>query len=162
MMCLFQATETSVTTNEEFRKVLEKKIRIFILLILIGIITSGIAIGAKCLSYENASNDWLITFYSGIGFGLIFASIIKIMRFKQIMANEDLLKKERLKNYDERNRQIAAKAMQTATIIVMIFSYIAMLIGAFYNRVVFYCFWWIVILFTLCYAILFKYFNRKM
>lgn len=162
MMCLFQMSETNIKSNEDFRKVLEKRIKIFVFILIIGIITGGVAVGASLMGYTDATNDWLVGLYSGIGSGLIAISIIKIIRFKQIMKDENRLKQERLKNYDERNRQIAAKAIQTATIVVLIISYIVMLIAAFFDRTIFYCFWWIVILFTFCYTVFFNYFNKKM
>ena len=161
MMCLFNFVGTTVKTNEEFRKVLEKKIKIFIVVMIIGIITAGIAILNEVFGII-VTDSWLSGVYAGLGTGLIAASIVQIIRFKKILKDENLIKEERLRTQDERNQMISIKAMRAAIITVLFLSYAVLLVAAFYSRVIFFCFWWVVMVFLLSYLIFTRYYNTKM
>ncbi len=160
MMCLFE-TASSVKTNDDFRKVLQKKSRLMGILILLGFITI-LTVGAAAITGFLESDSYLCGLYLGLGCGLVFAGILKILQFRRISGNAELLKKERLKYTDERNHAISAKAVQTATIVVLILSYLAMLIGVCFNRMIFYCYWSIIMVFLIAYMICNKYYSRKM
>lgn len=160
MMCLFE-TYVSVKTNEDFQKVVKKKMKIMGALILAGIIAilaDGIAVAAGVLD----SDSYQCGLYLGLGCGLIVAGIIKILQLRKICRNEELLKKERLKYTDERNRAISAKAISSAAMTILVVSYIPMLVGAIYSRIIFICFWSVIMGFLFLYFIFFKYYSRKM
>ncbi|NLL75824.1 MAG: hypothetical protein GX235_01040 [Clostridiales bacterium] len=160
MICLFNEFGKKVKSNEEFALILQKRIRIFYWLITAGGITAAIALCNE-LFWHIGENSWLNGVYTGVGSGLIFAAIISIIKNKKVLKDEALLKEERLRTQDERNRTISAKAMQSATFALFILSYIALLIGGFFSRTIFYCFWWIVIIFTFSYLIFRKYYSYK-
>ena len=160
MMCLFE-TASNIKTNDDFRKIIKKKNKIMLMLILIGgitILVVGLAVAAGLLD----SDSYLCGLYLGLGTGLIFAGILKILRHRKILQNEELLKKERLKYTDERNRAISSKAMETSLFILLILSYMGMLIGVFYSRIIFYCYWSVIMAFLLLYIICTRYYNHKM
>lgn len=160
MICLFENV-SNIKTNDDFRKVIKRKNKIMLLLILIGgitILTVGIAVAAGILN----SDSYLCGLYLGLGTGLIFAGILKLLQQRKILQNEELLKRERLKYTDERNRAIAGRAIQTSLFILLILSYMGMLIGVFYSRIIFYCYWSVIMVFLLLYIICTKYYNHKM
>lgn len=161
MMLLFDETGLKIKTNEEFRRIVEKKKKIMGMFCLLGAITvlaDAIAATAGLLE----SDSYLCGLFLGLGCGLIGAGLLKLLQLKKISSNEELLKKERLKYTDERNRAITSKAILMTTLVILLLSYLAMLIGAFYSRTVFYCFWFVLIGFFFLYAIFFRHYNRKM
>lgn len=162
MMCLFDSLSTNATTNEEYRAVLDKRIRLLVVMLFLGILTIGFIVINELIGFLPTNDSWLLGVYSGIGAGLIGVSVVKIIQMKRISNDEELLKKERLKNMDERNRLIAGKAVQTAAITVVIISYVVMLVSAFYSKLIFYCFWWIAIIFLLSYLLFYKIYQKKL
>ncbi len=160
MMCLFNAFEKNVKTNEEYAKILQKRMYIFYWVIAAGLITAAIAVCNE-LFWHLGENSWLDGVYTGVGFGMICVSIIKIITYKRVLKNDMLLKEERLKVQDERNQIIAARAMQSATIVLFILSYAALLIAGFFSRTIFYCFWWVLIVYCFSYIIFRKYYSNK-
>lgn len=161
MNCLFHFAGTNIKTNEEYRKVLEKRIKIFIMVSIIGFLTMGIAILNEIFVIIVA-DSWLSGVYAGLGCGLIAASTIQIIRCKKILKDEELIKEERLRTQDERNQMISVRAMRAAILTVLLLSYVVLLTAAFYSRVIFFCFWWVVMVFMLSYIIFSKYYNKKM
>ena len=161
MIGLFERPDFKVKTNEDFRKVLKKKSRFLGVLALAGVVTilaDIIAVAAGVLD----SDSYLCGLYLGLGCGLIGAGFIKILQLKKISRNEERLKEERLKYTDERNYAISAKAIRSATIAVLALSYLPMLIGAIYSRIIFYCFLSVVMGFIFFYFIFTAYYKRKM
>lgn len=170
MMCLFNSTKNA-KTNEEYAKVLQKRIPYLILIIVLGILTASIAICneiwgfmGNILTIDSHSHNMSLMngVYTGLGAALTFMSIGFIIRTKKIMKNESLLKEERLKTQDERNQMIAAKAVQSAAATMLVCSYLFMLIAGFYSRIVFFCFWGIVAVFLVSYHLFKIYYNRKL
>ncbi|WMC94375.1 hypothetical protein [Kineothrix sp. MB12-C1] len=160
MICLLNLSDKNVKTNEEFSKVLKKRIRIFYWLIALGAITLSVALCNEFF-WRIGENSWLDGLYTGLGTGIIIIAVKKIMNYKKVLKDEGLLKKERLKTQDERNQIIAGKAMQSATFTVLLLSYAVLLIAGFFSRTIFYCFWWVVTIYCLAYLIFNKYYNRK-
>lgn len=161
MMFLFNENGSKMKTNEEYRKIVEKKKKIMGLLSLLGAITVLADTTAATAGLLD-SDSYLCGLFLGLGCGLIAAGLIAIIRLRKISSNEELLKKERLKYTDERNYAIASKAIRMANLTILLVSYLAMFIGAFFSQTVFYCFWFIIIGFFFLYIIFFRYYNRKM
>jgi hypothetical protein len=160
MICLFE-NASNIKTNDDFRKVIKRKNKIMLLLIIIGGITI-LAAGLAALTGLLDSDSYLCGLYFGLGTGLILAGIMKLLQHKKILYNEELLKRERLKYTDERNQAIAGKAVQTSLFILLFLVYMGMLIGVFYSRTIFYCYWSVIIAFLLLYSICTKYYTHKM
>lgn len=66
-------------------------------------------------------------FYTGIGGGLVGASIIKIIRNIRLLKNKEALKKCEIYESDERNRMIGLKSWSYAGYAMFILLYIALL-----------------------------------
>lgn len=161
MTCIFDSLSTTANTNEEYRAVVEKRIRFFGLLILAGILTGAAAIINEYFTLFPA-DSWINGLYSGIGTGFVVAGLIKIMQLKKLLKDDSRLKEARLNSQDERNQLIAAKSIQAAADFVLIISYAAMIITSFYSRIVFYCFWFVAMLFMFSYLFFTKYYSRKL
>lgn len=161
MICIFGITDSKIKTNDDYRKIIKKKIRAMQILFLVGIFTILANIAGSLTGLINL-DSFLSGLCLGMGCGLITAAIIKIIQYRKILGNEERLKEERLKYTDERNLAITAKAVHSATFSVIILSYVAMLVGACFNRIIFFCFWLIIMAFMLIYFIFLKYYSRKM
>ncbi len=161
MICFRKMAASNVKTNDDFRKIIGRKSNIMKLLIFCGFVTilvTWIAAMAGLLD----SDSFFCGLYVGLGCGLILAGTIKVLQMRKLLRNEELLKKERIKFTDERNRAITAKAVQTSIFIILVLSYAAMLIGVFYSKIIFYCYWSMIIAFFLVYLACIKYYNHKM
>lgn len=169
MICLFNASAKKATTNEEYSIIIQKRIPYLILIIVIGILTAAIATGNEIWGFisniffiDNNNMALMDGFYTGLGTALAVMAGLIIIRYKKILKDESLMKKERLKVQDERNQLIAAKAVQSATFTVIICSYFIMLIVGFYSRIVLLCFWGVVMIFFVSYCLSVRYYKKKL
>lgn len=154
-------TNTKAATNEEYKKVIKQKIKVFIFIMILGIVTFAFAIINE-LTNIISKDDFMSGVYNGIGSGLIGFSIALIIKNKKLLKDDSALKKSRLYSQDERNIFIQQKAMRCASIIVLVFSYVGMLVAGLYSKAVFYCFWGVTMLFLFSYTIFIVYFNKKL
>lgn len=160
-MILFDGLPKNVKTNEEYLNYLKKGMKTSVLVIIVGIITIAIAILNEVFGF--IKDKTLINgFYTGLGTSIVIGSIIGMLKSKKVMKNETLLKEERLKKQDERNQMIADKALKAATATILFISYAALLVAGFYSMEVFFCFWFVAIIFGFSYQFFVMYYNRKM
>ncbi len=160
-MILFDSLPKNVKTNEDYLNHLKKDMKTTVIAIIIGIVTITIAILNEVFGFVE-DNSLVNGLYAGLGTGIVIISIIGMLRSKKVMKNETLLKEERLKKQDERNQLIAGKALKAATATILLISYAAVLIAGFYSKVVFFCFWFIAVVFGISYQCFIKYYNKKM
>ncbi|QQK06884.1 hypothetical protein [Miniphocaeibacter halophilus] len=101
-----------VKSDEEYRAILRKRIMLLGIIFLIGIISLLIPTIAKnILGIYNVEGEY---YYYGFGSGLIFASLVLILKTINILKNPSKLKSERIKNGDERNKNISLKSARIA------------------------------------------------
>lgn len=151
----------SESTADAYRNTLLRKNRYFILLAVLGLLMVAAAMLNLTLHFAPDAMD-IVDLYCIIGCTLIALSAAKLFQNRRLLHNEALFQKARLKNTDERNLAISAKAIQGAAGTVIIGCYFAMLIGGFFNMTVFWCFWIVIMLFGLAYCIFWGYYNAKM
>lgn len=151
----------SSSVSDDYSKVLRRKSTYFVLMAVLGILMIIAATLNLTLHFAPNSEDTLNLYY-GMGTGLTAVSLIKLLQNRRLLHSEALLKKARLKNLDERNLALTAKAMQGAATTVVMGCYLAMLIGGFYNIVLFWCFWSVIMLYALGYCIFLGYYRTKM
>lgn len=161
MICLLTMAGQPAKTNDEFREVLKRRKRIFQWMLVLAFLTSAIAAANEVFLFLG-ENSWVNGLYSGMGVGVGFVAVWKLFQTEKIMKSEELLKEERLKRQDERNRLIAGKAMQTAMTVGLILAYVIMMIAGLYNRIIFFCFWFILVLFFLLFRIFTIYYGKKL
>ena len=158
MMNLF--TPCKVTTLEAFKQSLYTKIKIFILMILLGFITLVVGLLPQFTNLLTLE-DYASGFLTGFGTGLIILGIIFIIRTNKILKDEAKLKEERLKVQDERNLMICNHSIKVATFIVLITLYICLIASLFINRQMTTCFIIPIFVFLGSYMIANLYFSRR-
>jgi hypothetical protein len=152
---------TTVKTNEEYKKVIRKRMKSMIAISIIGIITATVGFGSE-FYFKIAINEQMLGVYSGMGTGLFVAGIILWIKNKLLLNNDEKLKESRLSNTDERIQEIGNKAFRVATYALLVALYAAALIGGLLYPVLVKCLLLLVCTFLLTYVIAFKYYNKKM
>lgn len=152
---------SNVRTNEEYRKVIKVRMRIMMLLVVMGIISATIGFGAE--SYiETPINSHMLGVYSGMGVGLIISGTVLWIKHRLLLNNEDKLKESRVSYTDERIKEIGNKAFRIASYAMLIAVYVMALVGGLYNTIIFQVLMVLPFIFILVYAISYKYYNSKM
>lgn len=160
MMYLFGMGKAAAT-NEEYKAVVKQKMAFFGGVAVLGLCTLAFVVAAQVGTFITLS-DYMSGVYSGIGTGFVVAGTILLVRSYRLLHDEEKLKKERLKNTDERNLMIYGKALQYAGVATFVCAYIAMLIAGAYSKIVFFCFYGIVLLFTVLYLMMVVVMHKKM
>ncbi|MDD3223407.1 MAG: hypothetical protein PHX70_01660 [Clostridium sp.] len=147
--------------NEEYRKVIEKRMKFIALLFVIGTMTLIVGLLAKYV-WTVKIEDKILGFYTGVGSGLAFLSIILWIKNKVILADEEKLKKSRLMNTDERINEINNKAFKVASIALLVSLYAIGLIGGIFNPILAEVLFILVCVFLLTYVIAYKMYGKTM
>ena len=110
MIGLFCSVNTK--SDKEYGAILRKKMVLFGIIFLMGIISLLIpTISESILKINNLVGAY---YYYGFGSGLIFASVILIFKTVNILKNPLKLKSERIRQGDERNKNISLKSARIA------------------------------------------------
>lgn len=152
---------TTAKTNEEYKKVIKSRMKIMVVIIIIGIITSTIGFGAE-FYLKVSTNEMMMGVYSGLGVGLFVAGTILLIKNRMLLNDEEKLKASRLNNTDERIQEISNKAFRIAALVMIVALYATALIGGIFYQVLIQVLLFIVCIFLLSYVIAFKYYNNKM
>ena len=156
---------SKASTNEEYKKVLQKRMNMYLLLGVLGILTIA-ALSLSRYIFKNPTDGHIHSYYAGIGAGLMTAGLLLWIKNKRIINNEDLLKEARIKNTDERIQEISATAMRMATVILLVATYSICLIGGLifpeYMPILSKVLLVQVAIFLVGYFVAFQIYNRKM
>ncbi|EQB90437.1 vacuolar-type H+-ATPase subunit I/STV1 [Clostridium punense] len=154
-------TGTTAKTNEEFREVIKSRMKIMVILMVIGIITAAIGFASE-FYWKLSLNDHMLGVYSGVGVGLFICGAGLWIKNKFLLGNDIKLKESRLSNTDERIQEIGNKAFRIASYVMIIILYATALIGGIFYPILFQVPMFIVSCFLITYVISFKYYNKKM
>lgn len=152
---------TAAKTNEEYKKVVKSRIKLFTALIIAGIITAAFGFSAE-FYFDLPINDHMLGVYSGMGTGLLLVGALLLAKNKRLLNNDTKLKESRLNNTDERILEIANKAIRTASFVMIAALYAVALIGGLFYPVLVKVLLFVISIFVLTYAIAFKYYNNRM
>lgn len=97
--------------DEEYKKFLQARSRMLLLLSLFGVLlitAVNLAVSMKIV----VLSDHMAGFFTGAGSGLVGAGLVIFIRNRRIMNNPKLLRKLRIKSSDERNLANANKALR--------------------------------------------------
>ena len=149
------------SSNEEYKKVIRFRMRIFCVLSLVGAVTFS---GTLFIMFRFSSilSDYQSGVYSGIGCGLMGAAVALWIKNKMLLGNEEKLKQSRLANSDERNIEISQKAMRIAAMALIVALYLVGIVGGFFYPVLIKVLLFLVCIFLLVYVVAFKMIDKKM
>lgn len=152
---------TTAKTDEEYRGILKGRIRLWILLGLVGMITLmvGIISGLGAVGHQSS---FLSGLYTGIGFAFLAISIARIIRTKKILKDDSKIRQMRLKAQDERTILISQKALSMAAVVLLVAMYIGMLVMGFINLTVFWILWSMIMCFMAAYLLARVYYEKKL
>ncbi len=127
---------TTAKTNEEYREVVKVRIYRFAGVGLIGAITIIIALLAGYYWKLDVKEE-MLGVYTGVGTGLLGASIVMLIKNMRMLKDEEKLKASRISNGDERIKEISNRAFQVASITMLIVMYgLGLIGGLFYPELV--------------------------
>ncbi|AWK50758.1 hypothetical protein DIC82_06910 [Clostridium beijerinckii] len=152
---------TTQKTNEEYKNVIKKRIKVMVGLMVIGVITFFASILIE-LYFKTQVSDKILGLYTSLGSSLFAAGLILWIKNKRILNNEEKLRQSRLNNTDERNQEIARKALNIAAYVMLASLYVIGLIGGIFYPILFKVLSFIVYIFLLTYVVAYKYYNKKM
>lgn len=111
------------------------KLRILysVLLIILGGASLYVGINVPLAS---GNSDYSSGYYVGLGFGLIAAAVITIIKNVRLLKNEEALKQQEIYESDERNQMIGLKSWSYAGYAMFILLYIALLFAGAINVIV--------------------------
>ena len=149
------------SSNEEYKKVIRFRMRIFCVLFLVGAVTFS---GTLFIMFRFSSilSDYQAGVYSGIGCGLMGAAVALWIKNKMLLGNEEKLKQSRLANSDERNIEISQKAMRIAAMALIVALYLVGIVGGFFYPVLIKVLLFLVCIFLFVYVVAFKMIGKKM
>ncbi len=159
MMGLFCGSKAS--NNEAYKKIIRQRMRIMLLLFILGSITLAVSLLAKNL-WSVKVDDSMLGVYTGAGAGLSAAAIVIWIKNKRILTDEEKIKKDRLSNTDERLQEINRKALRTATIILLIGLYAIGLIGGLFYPILVKVLFFLISIFLFAYLVTYKIYERGM
>ena len=123
--------KTSANTNEAYRKIMISRIKLYIIMFILGLITIAVSIAAKSIDSVKLSQQAL-DFYSGLGCGISAISSLIIIITAVSLCNDEKVKKERIEHSDERLLEIRRKSLSVAGICSYISMYLIGLIGGLF------------------------------
>lgn len=152
---------TTARNNDEYRKVVKRRMLTMTILIIVGIAT---AVTAYVAFHHGVSaiSDHTLGIYSGAGTGMAAAGAFFLIRDFLLLKNEAKLKQQRLEESDERLARIRDLALKPAIFVLLIVLFASCLIGSIFYPVLIYILLITVWAFLIVYFIATRYYSRKM
>lgn len=142
-------------TNEEYKKLIKGRILFFIGVIILGGITLLVTfLGDRYFNLK--ISEYMMGTYSGVGTALIVVGILLLIKNILLLNNEEKLRKVRIINTDERNKEISLKASRIALAVMLVTMYLVALIGGLWYPEITQILLFIICLFLLAYVIAYK------
>ena len=124
------ACQEGQNTDEHFRRFIKTRCLIFLVLGILGFFTALLPWLAETFAWDiNAHN---LGYFSGMGSGLFGASVVVYFRLRRTLKNPEKFRKERVKYYDERLREITRRAWALAGFVLLISLYLVCIVGGLF------------------------------
>jgi Flp pilus assembly protein TadB len=152
---------TTAKTNEEYKQVVKIRMYRFLCLGLIGAITFVTALLAE-FYWKLDVKEQMLGVYTGVGAGLIGASVAMWIKNKRLLGNEEKLKVSRISNADERIKEISEKAFRMAAVVMLVVMYAVALIGGLFYPVLVELLLAIISIFVFVYLVSYFVYSKRM
>lgn len=151
-----------VHTDEDYKKMLLRRQRLYIGMMIFGILTFAVATIAEVFSWEIALSSRDLGFYCGMGTGVTFGAAVFLLRLRKALKNPDVLHAARIKATDERMLEISRRSIAAAGYALLIAVYLACLIGGLYYPVLLTALAILAGVFFIAYLLSFFIYSKKM
>jgi hypothetical protein len=151
----------AANTNEEYKKVVKKKMNAMITLAVIGILTIGVAIITQVNHWITVKEE-MLNYYVCFGSGLLGCSIALWIKNSRMLVNEEKLKRSRIANSDERIREISSRAYRMATVVLLVVMYAIALFGGLFIPIIAKVLMCLISFFILAYLVFYKIYEKNM
>ena len=151
---------SNITNDNEYREYVRTRIILSVIIAVLGAIALFVAMFANKI-FNISIDDHQMGYYCGLGTGLIVAGIALAIKFGMLLKNQDKLKKQRIKETDERTQSIKTKALVIAGLILLASIYIIGIIGGLYYPILTRLLLIPVAIFLVSYTIAFKVYSSK-
>ena len=151
---------TNVTSNEEYRKYVKKRIKVSSLLIVFGVLTMGVVFMVETI-WNMELVSYTLGLYSGFASGLIAGGIVLILKNRKLLKEEDKLRQARIAASDERNQQISTQASKIAIAILLTGMYLVMLIGGMWYPILTKMIAFLIVLFVFAYCVAYRIVSKR-
>ena len=152
---------TTARNNEEYKKVVKRRMCVMGLIAVLGIACAATAY----LAFHNgvsAISDHTLGVYTGAGSGMAAAGLFFLVRDFFLLKNEAKLKAQRLENSDERLQSVRDHALKPALFALLAVLYAGCLIGSIFYPMLIYVLLITVWVFLIVFFIAYRYYDRKM
>lgn len=130
---------------------IEKKIKIRIIycivLIVLGVVSLYVG---NFVPLNTGDAEYSAGYYTGLGFGVIVAGVITIIKNVRLLKNPEKLKEREIYESDERNKMIGLKTWSYAGYAMFILLYIAQMVAGAFNVLIMNTLLAVLGLFALC------------
>lgn len=150
-----------VRTNEDYKRVVKNRMKLFAGMGLIGAITMVVGLLAEFL-WTVSIDDEMLGIYTGFGTGLLVVSIVMWVMNLRLLGNDEKLKESRINDTDERLQEIGTRALTTATVVLLVALYGTALIGGLFYPFIVTPIFILVSVFVVAYFAAYFYYKRKM
>lgn len=148
-------------TDEEYRKYLISKNRINYLICGVGVITLIVAV-VRLFTVAETKEAFTCGVFAGTGGVILAVGGGAIWKAKKLMKDAKKLREERLKTTDERNSVILQKTTYLSSTILLSVCYLALLISCFFNMIVFWTLWGVLMSYFVLAMIIKKYYEKQL
>ena len=150
-----------VRTNEDYKKLVKKRMKLFAVTGVVGGITMVMGYLAEWV-WKVSINEKMLGIYTGFGAGLLAISVAIWVLNKRLLSNEEKLKESRISRTDERVQEIMNRALGIATMVMLIAVYVMILLGGLFYPVIVIPLFCLITLFIVSYFVAYLYLSKKM
>lgn len=129
-------TNKQIKNDDDYRKVLKTRMIFAVILIILGAAAFVMTIFSDTL-FGISPDSHQVSFYSGMGTGLIFGGVVLFIKYGLIYRNDEKVREGRIRTTDERVQLINSKALTMAGLILFVSIYIIGLIGGLFYPILF-------------------------
>ncbi len=138
---LMKAAFQGAGTDEEFRRKLTARKRVILAGVLMGALAFASGILMLFIMPDTKQNSFLAGVYCGVGTAAIVIGGRALYKMRKMLKDESLLRKERIKEGDERAAEIGKQATVSGVQIYLFAMLAGLLVSGFFSMQVFWTLW---------------------